>query len=176
MSPFHRLRILRVPICLPTKLWPYRVSFPRWSEMVVGNRDLFHIKNRRNVESRFELFLSVSFIDLQAEALCFLPVGSSVRSSVTKLVSTVFLKRMSRLSTGQGREMVNFGARKSSRTRPKIDFEAWRRHHSRPFWVEYDPLGSSSFSSFILFYCITIRTINPFEWKFQTTYLRKWQL
>jgi len=81
----------------------------------------------------------------------------SVRPSITKLVNTVFWKRMNQFwcqwaqwSAGQGRETINFIIYSFSRsgqevkgqghTRPKIDLESGGG-------IILDPLGSSSFSN-----------------------------
>jgi len=43
-------------------------------------------------------------------------------------------------TTEQRRETVNFGGQEVKdrrHTRPKLDLEAWRRHNSLSFWVEY---------------------------------------
>jgi len=76
-------------------------------------------------------------------------VRPSVRSSVTKLVNTIFYKRMkwndfdanwSKWSTGQKREKVYFWDQEvkgQGHMRPNIILEAWRRHHLRPLLVEW---------------------------------------
>ena len=84
-------------------------------------------------------------------ASCFLlsvcpSVRLSVRSSglsFTKVVNTLCWKRMNRfwytlVQVGKGIKRSTLGVRRSkSRSNKAEDLEAWRRHHSRPWFLVY---------------------------------------
>ena len=81
--------------------------------------------------------------DWQLEAYCSRPAHASLRSSVTRLVNGIFWKQTNRFwchlaqvvsgALAWNGQLWGYKVKGQGHLRPKIDFEAWCRHHCPPF-------------------------------------------